>query len=304
MANGSSINNVLQLLNSSWAQNSSSVNNVLTQLPNTSWTYLCVQKIIKGANGPIQFVGPGGQLETSFVDNFTWGVSRDTCLRYCNHNVIPIVCPSLSCHQAHSKLTLDQDFQFSGFASAFTNYLLPWLGLIAQLPTEAGSVNDGFISICLAVGSPALITYSLMLTIRNRYWVRQDFRDLRRNLADVKAKTPGFKKRLDDIQYVLDEAQQVPLRISQDRGWFSSLIVAPQNDDWWDAMQSKLEDTRRGVTLSLATQMIVAVLAWIFTIAAAFISDLGDQSTALQISAGNIWVWMVSDPGRRFVSTL
>jgi hypothetical protein len=33
-------------------------------------------------------------------------------------------------------------------------------------------------SFCLAVGSPAMITYSLTLTILNRYWVRERFHKL------------------------------------------------------------------------------------------------------------------------------
>lgn len=139
-----------------------------------------------------------------------------------------------------------------------------------------------------------LITYSLMLTIRNRYWVRQEFHDLRRNIADVHGRYPAFEQRLGAIQYVLEEAQQVPLRISQEQGWFSSLIVAPPNDQWWKLLKDKLKDTRRGVTLSLTTQMAVAIIAWLFTVIAAFVSSLGDPGTALQISAGNIWIWMVS----------
>ena len=146
----------------------------------------------------------------------------------------------------------------------------------------------------MAVGSPALITYSLMLTIRNRAWVREEFADLRKHIRDVQHMYSTFGKRLEAIQYVLEEAQQVPLRVSQEQGWFSSLTVAAQNEHWWENLEKKLKDTRRGGTLSLVFQMGVAILAWLFTIIAAFVSSLGDISTGLQISAGNIWVWMVS----------
>ena len=132
-----------------------------------------------------------------------------------------------------------------------------------------------------------------MLTIRNRYWVRQEFRNLRRNIGDVHARYEEFDQRLGAIQYVLEEAQQVPLRLSQEQGWFSSLMVAPQNDRWWKHLRDKLRDTRRGITLSLITQMAVAIVAWLFTIIAAFASSLGNITTALQISAGSIWIWMV-----------
>ena len=191
-----------------------------------------------------------------------------------------------------------QDFQFQTFAGAFVNYLLPWLGLISQLPTETANKYDGAISLCMAVGSPALITYSLMLTIRNRAWVREEFNSLRKGIGDVQRMYSTFDHRLDAIQYVLEEAQQVPLRVSQEQGWFSSLTVAAENEKWWKNLKSKLKDTRRGGTLSLVFQMDVAILAWLFTIIAAFVSSLGNISTALQISAGSIWVWMVSDFSR------
>ena len=205
------------------------------------------------------------------------------------------------------KLKEVQDFRFQKFAGAFVNYLLPWLGLIAQLPTATENKYDGFISLCMAVGSPALITYSLMLTIRSRALVREEFKVLRRHIRDVQRMYSTFGQRLDAIQYVLEEAQQVPLRVSQEQGWFSSLIVAARNELWWENLESKLKDTRRGSTLSLVFQMGVAVLAWLFTIIAAFVGSLGDIPTALQISAGSIWVWMVSElskPSSNMLTTL
>ena len=198
------------------------------------------------------------------------------------------------------KLKKVQDFQFQIFAGAFVNYLLPWLGLIAQLPTEAGSKYDGFMSLCMAVGSPALTTYSLMLTIRNRAFVREKFTHLRNHIGDVLPKYSTFEQRLIAIQNVLEEAQQVPLRVSQEDGWFSSLIVATANENWWKNVERKLKDTRRGRTLSLVFQMGVAILAWLLTIIAAFVTSLGDPQIGLQISAGSIWVWMVSEISRSF----
>ena len=193
------------------------------------------------------------------------------------------------------KLNEVQDFQFQTFAGAFVNYLLPWLGLIAQLPTETESKYDGFISLCMAVGSPAFITYSLMLTIRNRALVREEFDILRKRIGNLQHKYTTFGQKLSAVQYVLEEVQQVPLRVSQEQGWFSSLTVAVKNEPFWGGLERKLKDTRRGRTLSLVFQMGVAILAWLFTIIAAFVSSLGDPSTGLQIFAGNIWVWMVSE---------
>ena len=146
----------------------------------------------------------------------------------------------------------------------------------------------------MVIGSPALVTYSLMLTIRNRYWVREEFDLLRRRFQDIHTEYNGFEQKLSAIQYVLEECQQVPLRVSQTRGWFSSLIVLPTNDPWWTSVGSKLKNTRRGRTLSLVFQLLAATVAFLFTVIASFVASLGNITAALQLSAGSIWLWMVS----------
>lgn len=151
-------------------------------------------------------------------------------------------------------------------------------------------------SFCLAVGSPALITYSLTITILNRYWVRQRFRELA--LRSVRSKVPArhgdYTKCVNAAQYLLSEAQQVPLRASQEKGWLSSLAVIPENIEWWSRLHARLRSTRRGVTFSLVAQILSAAIAWLFTVIASFLASLGDTAVALQISAGSIWVWLVS----------
>lgn len=132
-----------------------------------------------------------------------------------------------------------------------------------------------------------------MLTIRNRYWVREEFGSLRKRFRDIRRTYFGFEEKLSAIQYVLEECQQVPLRVSQKRGWFCSLVVVPENDQWWTSLETKLRNTRRGRTLSLIFQLVAAIVAWLFTIIAAFVASLGNITTALQISAGSIWIWMV-----------
>jgi hypothetical protein len=58
------------------------------------------------------------------------------------------------------------------------NYFLPWLALAAQLPFENSSNINTFMAFCLALGSPALITYSLMITMLNRNAVQKLFEDV------------------------------------------------------------------------------------------------------------------------------
>jgi hypothetical protein len=52
---------------------------------------------------------------------------------------------------------------------------LPWIALTAQLPYEAGGFRHNLMSGNLAVGSPALITFSLAITISNRLWAKKRF---------------------------------------------------------------------------------------------------------------------------------
>ena len=86
----------------------------------------------------------------------------------------------------------------------------------------------------------------------------------------------------------------MPLRASQERGWFSSLIDAPYNSEWWEHLEARLRSTRRSVTASLVAQMALAGIAFLFTVIASFDTELGDPSTALQIASGSLWIWLVS----------
>ena len=177
-----------------------------------------------------------------------------------------------------------------------TNYFLPWLGLISQLPCGTGKNYKNILALCLALGSPALATYSLSLTILSRYWERKQFNKLRYEIGrnrNVRQRYRIIDERVDSIQFFLEQAQQVPLRISEDGAWFSSLIVLARNHDWWVNLATKLKDTQMTSSYALVASMIVAIVAWILTILEAFVADLGDTDTALQLSAGSIWIWLV-----------
>lgn len=188
-----------------------------------------------------------------------------------------------------------QYFDFRIFAAAFTNFLLPWLALTAQLPYETSTPWDNLLSLCLAVGSPALATYSLTITILNRYSLRTRWHSLHQTALSraVHDKYTDFRTRLKAIQYLLQEAQQVPLRASQERGWLSSLIVGPKNQAWWRNVQRRLSRTRRGVTFSLVAQITAAAVAWLFTVSNGFIEGRGDRLVANQLGSGTLWLWLI-----------
>lgn len=107
-------------------------------------------------------------------------------------------------------------------------------------------------SFCLAVGSPAMIAYSLTITILNRFWVRKTFGELQQKAQgpNVRDRYNEYSPRIRAAQYLLQEAQQVPLRASQERGWLSSLIVIPMNTRWWERLVMQLK-TQPGVKLAL-----------------------------------------------------
>ena len=153
-----------------------------------------------------------------------------------------------------------------------------------------------FMSLCLALGSPALIAYSLSITILNRLWIRKRFNELysRSKGGNIRKRYQELGERVRHVQYLLQEAQQVPMRASQENGWLSSLIVEGHNQEWWERLEKSLQNTRRGVTFSFVAQISAAILSWLLTIISSFVGSLGDIPTSLQVSGGSLWVWMVS----------
>lgn len=140
-------------------------------------------------------------------------------------------------------------------------------------------------SFCMALGSPMLITYSLMMTILNQHWLRGHFRELERH--------EHIRDSVKHARMFLQESQQVPLRLSQDAGSLGSLVVLAENKIWWERLVESVQRTRRGVTMSLIAQIIVAIMSWVLTVIAAFLSSLGNPTEALILSGGSLWIWLV-----------
>ncbi|KAF2192980.1 hypothetical protein K469DRAFT_714999 [Zopfia rhizophila CBS 207.26] len=259
------------------------INKVIPTLPKGGWNARCIDKLRIPFDldqnftlGLLHLVDAEGWPTPNFTEA-TWGVSIKDCYKYCNNREVPYT------------------FDFQIFASAFTNYLLPWLALTAQLPYETSTPWDNLLSLCLSVGSPALITYSLVITILNRYSLRTRWHTLHQSALSraVHDKYSDFSVRVRAIQYLLQEAQQVPLRASQEKGWLSSLVVVPKNQRWWRGVQRRLRRTRRGVTFSLVAQILVAGVAWLFTVSSEFVASRGDRVVATQLSSGSLWLWLI-----------
>lgn len=255
---------------------------LINKLPINGWNERCIERLPFNADlsfspSALHLVDINGNPTTTFDSNRTWGITIADCYEYCSLTQLPYI------------------FNFQTFASAFTNFLLPWLALTAQLPYETSTPWDNLMSLCLSVGSPALITYSLVLTILNRYSLRTRWHVLQQTALSraVHDKYSDFVLRVRAIQFLLQEAQQVPLRASQERGWLSSLIVSPKNQAWWRNLKRRLMRTRRGVTFSLVAQILAAGVAWLFTVASGFIASRGDRVVANQLSSGTLWMWLI-----------
>jgi hypothetical protein len=62
-------------------------------------------------------------------------------------------------------------FNWTSFSQQFSSWLLPWLALLSQLPFGANEPLSNLMALVLAVGSPVLTSFTLLMTILNRKWI-------------------------------------------------------------------------------------------------------------------------------------
>ncbi|KAK4110156.1 hypothetical protein N656DRAFT_301342 [Canariomyces notabilis] len=148
-------------------------------------------------------------------------------------------------------------------------------------------------SFCMSLGSPALATYSLMITILNQNWLRRICASLPKYEDGENQVQNPYTKRMSSARVLLEAAQQAPLQISETDGSLSSLVILEANNSWWNSVEKRLQATKRNVTLSLVAQMLVAAGAWVLTVAGSFIASLGDHTEALILSSSALWMWLV-----------
>ena len=68
-----------------------SVSSYIAQFPSSDWTHQCLQAIVAAGNQSIGYVDEWGRPLSHFVPNETWGIDRETCIKFCNSTVVPIV---------------------------------------------------------------------------------------------------------------------------------------------------------------------------------------------------------------------
>ncbi|KAF8876581.1 hypothetical protein BD779DRAFT_1677739 [Infundibulicybe gibba] len=170
-------------------------------------------------------------------------------------------------------------FSWTVFSQQFCTWLLPWLSLLSQLPFGAGNRLDNLVSVFIAVGSPTLAAYSLALTVLNNRWVAHRFA------------AHSYPNRRN-IVYVLKCLQQVPFRVTVGDGLLASLIVLPENDDWWTKFANQVHSTQ-AASISATISLAWAMLAYTFTLIDAFGNNFLDSVEASGGSIGTLWLWLL-----------
>ena len=220
-----------------------------------------------------ELVGPNGVRIPGLTPSNASGITISPCYDHCGH--------------------IYSTFSFPTFSGAVTSWLFLWLALIAQLPYATSSSFLNAFSAFLAVGSPALAAFSLVITMQKKMHISSAFRTLKSEAHRPKVfkRYPGLGDKLDSMQVILQESLQAPIRIGNINE-LCSIIVLDDNIQWLASTKKNLKNTQRETTISLIAQILFALLAWAFTVAASF-EDLGDVTVALSLSSSSIWLWMV-----------
>lgn len=172
-----------------------------------------------------------------------------------------------------------ESIDWSAFLQQFSAWLLPWLALLSQLPYGAKHRADNLMSMLLAVGSPTLAAYSVALTILNSRWVADRFSNISYPNADY-------------ARLILSSLQHVSLKVTNEDGLLASLIVLPENDDWWQDLIERLDFTHTW-SISAATSISWVFIAYIFTIVGTYTSHEDGNSLPDGPSVGSIWLWLL-----------
>ena len=176
-----------------------------------------------------------------------------------------------------------EPFSWTIFSQKYSQWLLPYLALLSQLPFGSPCRMDDLMSVILTLGSPTLAGYSLYMTLLNARWVNvQLFSEVDYPSATVR----------QAVVQVLSSLQQVPVRIHPGRsGGFESLVVHPQNDNWWTTLAKELDYTHTW-SIASATSIAWVVIAYLLTVANS-LSNVGQNIGSSGQGAGSVWLWLL-----------
>ena len=175
-----------------------------------------------------------------------------------------------------------EPFQWTVFSQQFSAWQLPWLALVSQLPFGANDRFDNLESMLLTLGSPTLAAYSLALTVLNGRWISRLFWNY---------KYPNVKSAVR----ILSSLQQSPLRVDTDNLLLASLIMLPQNNEWWAELVVWLEYSHTW-SISAATSIAWVIIAYVFTIVDYFsqgVQNVLNTNGQGVGSNGSLWLWLL-----------
>ncbi|KAL9118821.1 MAG: hypothetical protein Q9187_004624 [Circinaria calcarea] len=203
-----------------------------------------------------------------------WGISYEACNTLCG------------------SLDGPSSFDWSFFSQGLSQWLLPWLALTAQLPFETKDRQGNFMALLLAVGSPALVVYSLALTILNSRSINREFRQIRENnTSDIH---PQQAKVIKAARAILIESQHVPIQVyNGPNREIAQLIVDPGNWAWWCNLQKEIRKTKRKWTYSLYIQVAWVCLSQFWAIVAFFTSAVDNTVISNALAINCLWIWMI-----------
>lgn len=222
----------------------------------------CFAEIRSGIHGQTGGTDNQGNPVTGVNENTT-SITYDFCVRACGSG--------------------GGAFSWSAFSQQFSAWLLPWLALLSQFPFGSRYRWDNLMSVILALGSPCLAGYSLVLTVLNANWVARRFANIKYPNAQHAA-------------LVLSSLQQIPLKVTTETGLLASLVVLPENDPWWKELVEQLDYADIHTwTIAGVTSIAWVVIAYALTIIDAFSTISTDPNSNGQglSGVGSIWLWML-----------
>ena len=220
---------------------------------------VCLAKVQNGIFGV--GVGVGGTDDRGYPVNVSLatGITYSLCVQACGGAQEP--------------------FEWSIFSQQFSSWLLPWLALVSQLPFGANDKLDNLDSVLLTVGSPTLAAYSLTITVLNSRWVTRRF---------ARYTYPNSRNAIR----ILSSLQQSPIRVVKEGGLLASLIVLPQNDEWWTELYEWIDYTHTW-SISAATSIAWVVIAYIFTVIDSFTVGITNSINSNGQGVGSLWLWLL-----------
>ncbi|KAF8801073.1 hypothetical protein BYT27DRAFT_7174661 [Phlegmacium glaucopus] len=219
----------------------------------------CITEVNKGIFGNGTDIG-GTDNQGHAIDVFNaTGVTYSLCIRACGGDQEP--------------------FSWTIFSQEFSSWLLPWLALVSQLPFGANDKLDNLDSVVLTVGSPTLAAYSLALTVLNGRWVAQRFAGYT---------YPNVRNAIR----ILSSLQQSPLQIETSDGLLASLVVLPQNDEWWSELIVWINYTHTW-SISAVNNIAWVVIAYIFTLIDSFTAGVATFINSNGQAVGSLWLWLL-----------